>query len=99
MKLLRVAAALSFVASSAAAQPAAVPDWVNRSNQNATILLKVMARFAPEAASRFGVEGHDADVTTLPLDVNQKTIAATEVAIKELQAKLATEKDSAVRQD
>ena len=32
------------------------PDWVKRSNEDSAILLKVLAEFAPEAASRFGVE-------------------------------------------
>jgi hypothetical protein len=76
-----------------------VPEWVQRSNTNSTILLTVMAKYAPEAASRFGVEGHDTDVTTLPLDIHALTIADLETAIGELEAKLATEKDPSVLQD
>lgn len=79
------------------AQPA--PDWVKRSNEDSAILLKVLAGFAPEAASRFGVEGHDTNVTVLTLDFNARIIAAINGAIKQLEAKLATEKDPAVRQD
>ena len=75
------------------------PDWVKRSNEDSAILLKVLAEFAPEAASRFGVEGHDTDVTTIPLDVNARNIAGITAAIRQLEAKLATEKDPAVRQD
>jgi uncharacterized protein (DUF885 family) len=100
--MLRLAAALSFLAVPVLAQtptPPPAPDWVARSNQNSAILLKVLARYAPEAASRFGVEGLDTEVTVLPLDINQKSIAATEQAIKQLEAKLASEKDPAVRQD
>src|SRR5437867_10426185 len=75
------------------------PDWVKRSNEDSAILLKVLAKYAPEAASRFGVEGHDTDVTTIPLDINVRTIADLNTAIQQLEGKLATEKDPAVRQD
>ncbi len=39
------------------------PEWVKRSNANAQILLDVLARFSPESAARFGVEGFDAEIT------------------------------------
>ena len=47
------------------AQPAAPPAWVQRSNQDAQVLLKVLARFNPEAAARFGVSGVDEQVVDL----------------------------------
>ena len=96
--MLRLAATVFLAAVPVLAQPSS-PEWVKRSNDNAVILLRVLARFSPEAASRFGVEGLDKDVTVLPLDVNAQSIAATNAAIVQLQAKLATEKDPAVRQD
>lgn len=77
----------------------AAPAWVERSNANTKILLDIQARFGPEGAAALGVEGRDADVTQLPLDLNAKVLAATEGAIKQFQAKLATETDPAVRQD
>jgi hypothetical protein len=40
------------------------PAWVARSNQNAELLLDVMARYSPEEAGRFGVLGLDASVNT-----------------------------------
>jgi len=89
---LSLAVALPLVAQS-------TTDWVKRSNEDSAILLKVLADFAPEAASRFGVEGHDTDVTVIPLDVNARNITAINAAVKQLEAKLATEKDPAVRQD
>ena len=99
MRLIRSAAALFlFTALPMLAQPAA-PEWVRRSNEDSAILLRVLAKYAPEAASRFGVEGHDTDVTTLPLDTNARQIAALNAAIGQLKAKLATETDPAVRQD
>ncbi len=75
------------------------PEWVQRSNEDAAILLNLMAKYAPEAASRFGVEGHDTDVTALPLDLNARTLADLGAAVRQLEAKLATEKDPSVRQD
>ena len=77
----------------------AAPEWVQRSDENSAILLKVLAKYGPELASRFGVEGHDSDVTTLPLDRNARTIADLEAAIQQLEAKLEAEKDPLVRQD
>src|SRR3974390_1840570 len=75
------------------------PDWVRRSNENSAILLGVLAKYSPEAAARFGVEGHDPDVTTLPLDINARTIADLDAAIQQLDAKMAIEKDPSVLQD
>jgi Bacterial protein of unknown function (DUF885) len=104
MRTLRIAAALAlFTALPLLAQPkptpTPTPEWVQRSNQNSALLLNVLARFSPESASRFGVEGHDTDVTTLPLDINARTVAAVNDVIKQLDARLATERDPAVRQD
>ncbi len=100
MRNVRITAALAlFTAVSLFAQPAAPPEWVQRSNQNAAILLGVLTHFAPEFAARFGVEGHDAEVTQLPLDVNQQQNAALQNAIDQYQARMAAEKDPAVRQD
>jgi len=74
-------------------------DWVRRSNENSAILLKVLAKYFPEMAARFGVEGHDAEVTTLPLDLNARIIADVDAAIQQLDTKLTTDKDPAVVQD
>jgi uncharacterized protein (DUF885 family) len=86
--------AFAFVVSAADA-----PDWVRRSNENSAILLKVLAKYSPELAGRFGVEGHDQDITTLPLDINARTIADLDTAIQQLDTKLTTDKDPAVVQD
>ena len=46
----------TILCSLTASTPAApVPDWVQRSNTNAAILLQIIAKYSPEAASRFGV--------------------------------------------
>ncbi len=98
MRIIRILGALLFVlAWPSPAAPA--PAWVERSNTNSAILLKVLAKYAPEDASRFGVDGHDRDVTALPLDLNVRMIADIQVAVHELEASLAAETDPAVRQD
>lgn len=98
MKVVRRVAALLF-AVAVTLPLLAAPGWVERSNANTKILLDIQARFGPEGAAAIGVEGMDAEVTQLPLDLNAKVLAATEGAIKQLQAKLAAETDPAVRQD
>src|SRR5436190_3895732 len=78
---------------------APTPEWVQRSNENSTLLLEVMAKYAPEMASSIGVESHDKDVTSLPLDLNARSIADLQAALQKLDAKLATEKEPSVLQD
>ncbi len=77
----------------------AVPDWVERSNTNSAFLLEVLAKYAPETASRFGVEGRDTEVTTLPLDMNARKLADIERVIQQLDLRLADEKEALVCQD
>jgi len=77
----------------------AAHEWVERSNQDAQVLLKVLARFNPEAASRFGVTGMDEQVVDLQPKIQERTRAALRQAQGELERKLAEEKDPAVRQD
>lgn len=96
---IRLLSSVIFLAVWLPAFAAESPDWVKRSNENSSILLQVLAKYAPEMASRFGVEGHDTDVTTLPLDINARMVSDLEAAIQQLDAKLATEKDPAVLQD
>lgn len=82
----------------AAVVPAA-PSWIERSNVNARVLLDVQARFGPEDAGRFGVEGLDETVTTLPLDRSARERQAWGAAVAELERRLLAERDPAVRQD
>lgn len=84
-----------------AQQPAAStpPAWVARSNENAKVLLEVLIRFSPEAASLFGAEGHDEEVADLKPGVQQRERKSTTDAIATLEQRLATEKDPAVKQD
>ncbi|HET7873487.1 MAG TPA: DUF885 domain-containing protein [Terriglobales bacterium] len=84
----------------AKASPAAsAKDWIKRSNENAQILLKVQAKFAPEFAARQGVEGLDDQVTQFPPNRREQVKGDTRAAITQLEKILATEKDPLVRQD
>ena len=88
----------TFVFTQGAAAPKQ-PAWVARSNENAKVLIEVMARFEPEAASRLGAEGHDEQIVDMKPGVNERSRQATRVAIEELKRRLAVEKDPLVRQD
>ena len=63
-KLVCKAVAIVGLAFGATAQ-AAVPEWIEQSNANAQPLLELMAKYAPESAAAYGVEGHDADIVDL----------------------------------
>lgn len=79
--------------------PAPAPAWVRKSNADAMVLMKVLAEFNPEFASRFGVPGYDTKVTDLKPNVDQRSMDAMAKARDTLQKKLASEKDPNVRQD
>jgi Bacterial protein of unknown function (DUF885) len=91
-----VSLSLLLTGVSVAAQEA---DWVARSNANASLLLEVMARFSPEAAGFFGVDGLDEEIFQLPPDYDERSIAATEAARTQLEERLANETHPAVGQD
>lgn len=77
----------------------ATPAWIERSNENAKVLIEVFARFGPEGASQFGVDGYDEKITDLSAANNEQGKQATIDAVKELRKRLAAERDPAVRQD
>lgn len=79
--------------------PAPAPAWVRKSNADAMVLMKVLAQFNPEFASRFGLPGYDTKVIDLKPNVDQRSIEALTQARDTLQKDLATEKDPNVRQD
>lgn len=72
---------------------------VERSNENAQVLIQVFSRFAPEGAGRLGVNGLDAEIFDLKPELSARAIRATEDAIGALKQRLASEKDPFVRQD
>ncbi|HSF39772.1 MAG TPA: DUF885 family protein, partial [Thermoanaerobaculia bacterium] len=93
------AAALVLAALPAAAAPAPTPAWVERSDENAQVLLEVLARFGPEGAGQLGIPGLDEQILDLSPGFVERATAATSQAGDELRRRLATEKDPAVRQD
>ncbi|MDR3385943.1 MAG: DUF885 domain-containing protein [Rudaea sp.] len=92
------------VAASAAApdtdqNPAATPAWVTQSDADAQLLLKAIADFHPEFASRVGFPGYDDKVVDLKPGTRERQRAAIETARAGLQKELATATDANVRQD
>lgn len=78
---------------------AQLPAWVVRSNENTQVLLAVLARFGPEGAGQIGVSGFDDQIVDLKPKINERANQATREAIQVLRGRLATEKDTLVRQD
>ncbi len=78
---------------------AADTDWVAQSNANAAPLLEVMARYAPETAAAFGVEGHDTEVLDLKPGYDTRFEADLASVSAELESRLAVATDPRVRQD
>src|SRR5580693_8382867 len=95
---LAVAIALTAVGS-VHAQTSQTQAWVARSNDDAKVLLDVMARFTPESATQVGLPGYDDKVVDLKPNSNARTRAAYVDARSKLQAMLAKETDTNVRQD
>jgi len=83
----------------ATAQSASSASWIERSNQNARILLDVEARYAPEGAGSLGVSGLDEQISIPAPDRAERIRHDTEEALKTLRARLSAEQDSLVKQD
>ncbi len=93
--ILSCLALLSFAADGRAQ----VDDWVERSNENAQILLDIFARFAPEGAGQLGVSGLDEEVFDLGPRTTERANEATREGVEILRARLAVEEHPLVRQD
>jgi hypothetical protein len=87
---------LLFVAASVWAQP---PAWVQKSNENAQLLIAIMARYSPESAAAEGVPGLDQQISSLPPEQPLRFRKDMAIARLELQKRSAVEKDPLVRQD
>jgi hypothetical protein len=87
---------LLLAASSIAAQ---TPAWVEKSNQNAQILISLGAKYGPEGASSQGVPGLDEQISSFSADITQRRRADLVQARGQLDARYKTEKDPLVRQD
>lgn len=73
--------------------------WVARSNQNAQVLITAVASLNPESAGALGVEGLDEQIVDLKPGFGDRRKQAARKAAQVLKKRLASEKNSAVRQD
>src|SRR5688500_8070111 len=94
--LLALSTAPAFSAQAAAPEP---PAWVQESNRHAQVLLDVMAKYAPEGAASFGVEGHDEEIFDLKAGNVERQEADVQAAKARLEAVRAGVTDPLVRQD
>jgi hypothetical protein len=106
-----LAALLVLAAACAHSQPAPAPApanasptardraWIERSNQNAQVLLAVQAQFQPEAAARTGMTGLDDRISDFEPGHQQRLRDALARAQAELEQRLAGEQDPLVAQD
>lgn len=100
--LLRPAALLlggAFLLSPASAGTTDTPAWIARSNENAQVLVKDLAKFSPEFASRVGVAGFDDKIADLTPGVEERTRLALTASRDELARRVMVETDPLVRQD
>ncbi|HTC87493.1 MAG TPA: DUF885 domain-containing protein [Bryobacteraceae bacterium] len=88
---------LLLVAASVLAQ--SPPAWVQKSNQNAQLLIEVMARYSPEDAAAEGVPGLDEQVSSSKPDEPERFRNDMSAARDELEKRFTAEKDPLVRQD
>jgi hypothetical protein len=86
-------------AQTPAPSPAPRPAWIVKSDANADVLLKVVARFSPEGAGQIGVSGLDDQVLDLQPRLDERTEAANREALAELERRRTAETDPLVRQD
>jgi uncharacterized protein (DUF885 family) len=100
LKRLALAAAIAVAATGTAyAQGTSPSSWVERSNQDAQVLLTAQAQFNPENATQIGLPGYDDKVSDLKPGTDERQIAALKEAKSKLEARLAAEHDPNVRQD
>lgn len=97
-KLRSVIGSLGFAVLAMPALAAEQP-WVTKSNENARLLLNVVARYSPENATELGVDGYDEQITDMSRDLFEATNKDVRAVIAQLQQRLKSETDAKVRQD
>ncbi len=78
---------------------AAEQPWVTKSNDNAKLLLNLMAKYSPESASQLGVDGYDERITDMSHDLYDASVKDTRTVVAELQKRQKAETDLKIRQD
>src|SRR5204863_3996036 len=96
---IAAAKAAAPAAAAPAAAPRPVPAWIQRSNEYSQKLLAVMAKFVPEQAGFFGVEGFDDQIFDLQPRYAERSEEAVGAVQAEYEKAMAAEKDSKVCQD
>jgi hypothetical protein len=100
---LRVAfAAFFYLCGCKHSPPAAAPptqSWIDRSNQNAQVLLDVQARFFPEGAARLGIAGIDDRIIDLTQGHHEREREALQKALAQLEQWRSAEQNPLVAQD
>jgi uncharacterized protein (DUF885 family) len=79
--------------------PALAATWVEKSDENAQVVLDVLAKLSPEGAGRLGVDGLDAEISDLGPGIYERSLAMTEEVLTELRRRAEVETDSKVKQD
>ena len=91
---------LTGIAMAQEAKPAhQVSAWVQKSNQNAKVMLDLTAKYNPESAQQSGVDGIDDQILDLKEKRRERFTADLKAAKAELETRLTKEKDPLVRQD
>ena len=93
------AAAMTFLVLGITAAAAEERSWVDRSNENAQIVLEVLAEFNPEGAASLGVDGLDEAIIDYRSGLYERNRSASEAVLAELRRRLAAETEPRVRQD
>jgi uncharacterized protein (DUF885 family) len=104
MALLLLALSCSHPPAKPAATPAADRGavdrgWIERSNQNAQLLLELQAKFQPESAARQGIAGLDDQISDFTPGHQQRQREAVKQVQAKLEQQLTTEKDPLIAQD
>jgi len=97
--LTMLGAAWLCLASTSAARSQDSNDWVARSNQNAQLVLEVMASLSPESAGSLGVDGLDEEIFDLKAGIFERSMAKSAALLQELHKRLDKETEPRVRQD
>lgn len=74
-------------------------SWIEQSNRHAQVLLDITARYGPEQAASFGVEGHDAEIFDLKPRAVERQLADLDAAVQRLERLRQTQADRRVLQD
>ena len=79
--------------------PSNASNWVEESNQNAQVVLDVLAKLSPEGAGQLGIDGLDEEISDLGPGINERSRQMTVDVLAELQRRLEKTSDTKVRQD